>query len=250
MKKIKYVFVITILFFLSTSLVGKTTYAQESVSLKIVVGNDDRTLVKNSSLSPYSSIALLFSSQSVCTGSLIAEDKILTAAHCVYDKSTSSYFKETSVYPGMNNDEMPFGGSDSVEYYVPQSYIDSGKAKYDYAVVKVAEPIGKEAGVLKVKEAEQKNNKAPIKIIGYPFDKYMETSKMSQFEMSGNIVDEDTNAVYYDIDTTEGQSGAPILNSENKIIGVHSGNYYINDKNGGPKIDQEALKFVTDCLKR
>ncbi|MFP7225848.1 trypsin-like serine protease [Priestia filamentosa] len=249
MKKLICLLIMIFLFsFLNIPSSNATSYASTPISARIIMGDDERTSVKDTSQFPYSSVSLLFSFDSVCTGAFIAPDRVLTAAHCVYNSNLETYYRQTSVYPGMNNDKFQLGTTDSVEYYVPEEYINTGKAKYDYAVIKVADPIGKDAGILKVKKAKEVN-KSPIKIIGYPFDKYEETSNMSQYEMSGDIVDEDQNTIYYNIDTTTGQSGAPILNSKNEIIGIHTGNYNINGKNGGPKIDLEAMKFIKKHLK-
>jgi glutamyl endopeptidase len=239
-------FIITLLI-LPTSSFASNVENDTLVTPYIIIGDDDRTKVVNTVEKPYSAISFLFSLDSMCTGTLIDEDKVLTAAHCVYNKDTKKYFRDNSVYPGVHNDEFPFESSDSIEYFVPKQYIQSGNPRFDYAIIKLEYPIGKDIELLKLKQVK-KAVETSIRIVGYPEDKLVETGVVSQYEMQGKVWSEDPFTLYYDLDTTAGQSGAPILNENNEIIGIHIGNYRTNGLNGGVKVTKEMETFIKEAL--
>ena len=57
-----------------------------------------------------------------------------------------------------------------------------------------------------------------VEVIGYPGDKDFGT----MWGGTGKITST-TNRIEHTVDTFEGQSGSPILNSSNQVLGVHRG---------------------------
>ncbi|KIO63670.1 hypothetical protein B4064_2873 [Caldibacillus thermoamylovorans] len=214
-----------------------------------IIGEDGRTEVVNSEIMPYSSISFLFSLDSMCTGTIIDDDKVLTAAHSVYNPGTKQYYRNSTIYPGVNKDEFPFGSANSIEYIVPVQYIHSGNPKFDYAIIKLNKPIGHNIERLNFINIKYTLGN-PIKVIGYLVDKLEETGKVSQYEMEGRALSEDHFNLYYDIDTSIGQSGAPILNNKNEIIGIHIGRYRTNGLNGGIKVNKVMENFIRRALEK
>lgn len=212
-----------------------------------IIGKDERSEVENSEKKPYSSISFIYSLDSICTGTIIDYDKVLTAAHCVYNPDTKQFYRNSTIYPGVNKDEFPFESADSIEYIVPEPYIHSGNSKFDYAIIKLDKPIGQNIEKLDIKNIKYTKGK-PIKVIGYPVDKLEETGTVSQYEMNGRVLSEDIFNLYYDIDTTSGQSGSPILNSKNEVIGIHIGSYRTNGLNGGIKVNKVMKNFINKNL--
>lgn len=64
----------------------------------------------------------------------------------------------------------------------------------------------------------------------------MEDEAINQYGMRGNVTDEDSQIVYYTIDTAAGQSRSAMLNTNNQVIGVHSSGY--SDRNGNPLFNE------------
>lgn len=63
-----------------------------------IFGSDDRNQINFNTAYPYSAIGQLrFSSSSggnyICSGAMISQRSLMTAAHCVYNRATSSWQK-------------------------------------------------------------------------------------------------------------------------------------------------------------
>lgn len=129
--------------------------------------------------------------------------------------------------------------------YFPQIYDKSGSSN-DIAVVKVKTKDGKSISDvvprIKVVQATDSKFGSQIKIIGYPGEK----PRGTMWKDTGDIVSETDSTFYYGIDTTDGDSGAAILNANNEIIGIHFG---AGGHNFGPRMTAERYKFVQDHLK-
>src|SRR5215831_18462926 len=66
-------------------------------SLSAALGHDPIDV--NADVFPWSSVGKIYNSaRSSCTGSLIATDKILTAAHCLFNRSTHRFLQAESLH--------------------------------------------------------------------------------------------------------------------------------------------------------
>lgn len=70
------------------------------------------------------------------------------------------------------------------------------------------------------------------RILKFKIDLVREDVAINQYGMRGNVTDEDSQIVYYTIDTSPAQSGSAILNTNDQVIGVNSSGY--TDRNGNP----------------
>jgi protease YdgD len=67
------------------------------VSLSVALGHDPIDV--NANVFPWSSVGKIYNSaHSSCTGSLIAPDKILTAAHCLFNRATHRFLHAESLH--------------------------------------------------------------------------------------------------------------------------------------------------------
>lgn len=218
----------------SSEIVSQTTDASVKILSKItldsIIDNDDRTLVTNTTQKPYSSICRLqinFPGSSVPqlgTGFMITGDMVATAAHCLYDESLGGYATSITVYPGENGTTNPYGSSNSKTLNIPESYKSVKSTKYDYGIIKLNSSI-KDCGHLNCAIGVNRffNGSYKLYTAGYPIE-----GSHRMYTEQGNIISNTTDLVYYDLDTTGGQSGSPIMiynGNQYIVVGIHHGEY-------------------------
>ncbi|MUK88229.1 trypsin-like serine protease [Ornithinibacillus sp. L9] len=220
-----------------------------------IIGDDGRYQVQNTSIMPYRALTYiqfdsLFSS-SICSGGVIADELVVTNAHCI-----SNSILRGTVIPGMNNTQFAYGAYNVTHIIVPEEYSETNASEYDYAILRVAPDengnlIGDRAGVLSWKEAGTIEDNTLLKTYGYPGDKMDETNQISLWGMEGRSRLSDPSLLFYDMDTSNGQSGAPVLNSSNQMIGVHNAGYTFTNGdqlNGGPKIRRHFTNLFNSIV--
>lgn len=224
-------------------------------TIEAIFGSDGRKKVSDTTVTPYKQISLLLidfdNGTGICTGTVVGTDTVLTNAHCVRNLDKNLNANGGYVIPAVKDNHYNYGAYEIEDYYYPGGYDSSGDARYDYAVLKVKpygnNEIGNVVGSLGYKVVTDLEG-TNIKIYGYPYDKVVETG-INQWGMSGNVQDENTYLAFYKIDTYNGQSGSAMLNSSNKIVGVHNGAYNFDDDdepemNGGPKMSTNMANLI------
>lgn len=150
------------------------------------------------------------------TGTMIASDVVLTSAHVVYSSAKNEYFTNIKVTPAITDGSTPFGASGVAQIKINDAYASNPSPENDYAVIKLSKPLGTQTGYLSLSTNIKTGDYAQT--AGYPGDR---PGKM--VFASGNIENVLENKLNYKIDTRGGQSGSPILNADNEVVGVHSG---------------------------
>ncbi|MBC5636447.1 trypsin-like peptidase domain-containing protein [Ornithinibacillus sp. BX22] len=212
----------------------------------VIIGDDGRHQVQNTTIMPYRAMTYIqfdsLFSVAMCSGGVIADDLVVTNAHCI----DNSILRAT-VIPGMNNTQFAYGAYTVTHIIVPEEFSETDAAEYDYAILRVApdengNSIGERAGVLSWMEAGTIEDNTLLKTYGYPGDKMDETGEISLWGMEGRSAFSNPSMLFYNMDTFSGQSGSPVLNSSNRMIGVHNGAYGLTNGgqiNGGPKIRRD-----------
>ncbi|MCB5951801.1 Ig-like domain-containing protein [Enterococcus sp. BWT-B8] len=198
-----------------------------SVRTRGIIGEDNRDLVGNTEVYPYSAIVQLSvifpDGVSVLgTGSMISGDTVLTAAHCLYNESRGGWASSVIVMPGRQEWTLPFGRYTADEFYVLSSYLQPGNGlNSDIGLIKLKEDIGEKTGWLGMSsESLNENN---YTLTGYPGD----LGKYYMYTEERLIPSSDWTTEFYvhhSHDAYSGQSGAPLYETANKrIVAVHSG---------------------------
>ncbi|MBC1513697.1 trypsin-like serine peptidase [Listeria booriae] len=187
--------------------------------LRAIIGADNRVKA-NTTLSPFKQIGYMemgFVDKGkmvwyMGTGTLVSGDTVLTAGHNLYDTKLKKWASAVIFQPGMNNFTAPkvIG---SKKLYSMVGYTTQNDSNYDIGLVKLSVSAGN-TGYLSYK-VPAANATYDAMISGYPGEK-----QGSQYYHTGKAM-VGTQKIVYPIDTTAGQSGAPILNGKT-IIGVHT----------------------------
>ena len=195
----------------------------------VVIGEDERVQIKTSTKSKndvYNKIGHLILPDGTCTGTMIAPNVVLTAAHCIYDKKAKDIIKpnKVSFIPGRKSSmDIPFGIFKGKKIVTYKEYILSEDSDYDMAIIELtAEP---NVGYLEISESFDHFElpKHKLFIAGYAGDKDFAT--LWESGAKGATRDFWSNTMTYNIDTEGGQSGSAIrakFGEVQKIIGVHT----------------------------
>lgn len=184
--------------------------------------SDGRTVVEDTTIFPYSAIVHLeiFFGLKVyrATGFLIADNIVATAAHCLYDEEMG-WATNVTVRPGRNGALLPFGVATSKLCAVSTEWYETGDRNYDWGAIAIHDSIIGDPGTFNL--ADDVTGIIDANICGYPA--FVESSIITtkkQYEMGGEVFCSPGNLCYFSITISEGQSGAPILDENNNVVGI------------------------------
>lgn len=178
-----------------------------------------------------------------CTGTLIAENLVLTNAHCVIDSKTHQLSREIAFLPNVINgqvaDRQDIAFAERVIYGTDFTADTITNQTQDWAVVRLNKPIGRKYGYLgwrNLPVSTMINNPKKFSFVGYSGD-YPNSSKRGYeflsagagwtagFQEGCSIVKEDRDILFHDCDTTGGSSGGPIIgwiNNQPYIVALNN----------------------------
>lgn len=212
---------------------AKPEFIQGNPVLEAIVGADDQYRVNDTKAHPYSSVVFLemvYGGDTYNgTGVLIAPDLVLTVAHNVYDRDTKKWADRVYAAPGKSGSSNPYGVYSSLHYYVLRGFKTAASKKevnFDIAVIRLSRPV---VGVKPLSVSTSATIGERIQLPGYPGQ--TPSKRYNMYTSFGELDDMSDQLLGYTVDAEQGNSGSPILNSRNEVIGVHSIGLHPADSN-------------------
>lgn len=229
-------------------------YMPEDSSLEIaprtILGRDDRYRVTNTTAFPNRAVGLIevtFPNGRTTYGSaaMVGKNVALTAGHCLYNKSFGGWAKKVTYYPARNGSSLPYGSYRGRKFISSQTYINTGNIAYDWGVIRFDSNPGGKHGYFGFQTTEADQTGKRLYTRGYPGDKAFGT----MYGCAGNLLGYNSNKLrmFYTMDTTGGQSGSPIYDSNNIIQAVHT--HSGSTRNVGRRIDKTLYNVLNNGRK-
>jgi len=209
-----------------------------------VVGTDDRVRVTTDTESyPWNTVGYIGNTYPSGnpyrgSGAIVTPYMVLTAGHMVYSVGEGGYVSELYFAPGQRQMSeggavtRPYGQFAAHHWETNSNYIDALKTKptdqfkYDYAAVFFTTPftsVGITSMPVVFDVAPPIND--VINLAGYPGSVQGETNSQAMWKSSGDVTSVTDRILYYDADTTGGNSGGPVWqlmsSGLRRIIAIH-----------------------------
>jgi V8-like Glu-specific endopeptidase len=208
--------------------------------LESIIGEDERVRILDTDLMPWCMICNLRiegpRGAAVGTGWLVGPCTVLTAGHCVHHEMIGGWARRIVVTPGMNRDAAKHGSVTATRFSALEAWTRNDpttrleqKADADVGAIhlEAADALGDRLGWFGIAvRSDVELMDRYVHVAGYPG----EAAKGFGREMwahRSKVIATTPLRVYYDVDTTPGQSGAPAFMVETDLtaptaIAVHA----------------------------
>ncbi|HQS84112.1 MAG: hypothetical protein B7Y25_04220 [Alphaproteobacteria bacterium 16-39-46] len=186
------------------------------------------------------------------SGALVGPRHVLTAAHNLWMpelQKDSSGPRYITFHPGRNEERDPWR-SRGEKYVIHSDFIkqntDEEKQASNLALIKIDKPLGERFGFLDLSFV-QPGDLTTINITGYPGEK-----NGQMYTMAGELKGVNGGQLFYDVDTSAGQSGSPVwIQKDHKYIciGIHTMGRKTDRFNSGTYLTPEHLKTLQSWIK-
>lgn len=252
------------------SLPDETSLAEQHIvvrgrrsALESVIGDvDDRTRILETKLTPWRQICALDiegknGARFIGTGWLAGPRTVVTAGHCVHHPDLGGWAERITVSPARNGENMPFSSVVTTRVSAIDAWTGSQDPDFDYGAIHLDEDIGDELGWFAIDAlSDSQLARRRVNISGYPakpgFGK-------EQWFHSNGVLRTTERRVFYDVDTSGGQSGAPVWiypdgSDAPLVVAIHAygtGGTPLNlriEANSAPRITADVLGLIKDWI--
>ena len=229
-------------------------------STESVIGADTRIRVTSSDRWTWWRVGKL--SPLGCSGTIVGTNKVLTNAHCVWDRDTGSWYAQKTFSPGQNPSK-PWGDWNIDYSTISTAYQGGGQYwHYDYAIATMkndnwtGQDIGAYMGYLQLRSAQTychyvQSNTVKKRIVGYPSDKPSGTMWDSGQCEEWSFTDCTQAIIEHKCDTYPGNSGSGMLlffyssSWYPSVVGVHAFGTNNNGYNSGPSFSDSIVNWIS-----
>lgn len=200
------------------------------ITFETVLGLDERTRIRDTEGPPWRMICALEIDGPwgafVGTGWLAGPRTIITAGHCVYDSTQmGGWAREIVISPGRDGDERPFSSLKSEKFSTVDRWRSNQDPDFDIAAIHLKEPLGETLGWFQVASlADDQLLNYMVNVSGYPGTPGGGTE---QWWARNRVREVTPRRIFYDVDTSGGQSGGPVYTYESEdkppvVVGIHA----------------------------
>ena len=174
---------------------------------------------------------------------------MLTAGHCLCP-TPGNPAEVVSFYPGRHGSFARWV-SEGIKIRVHNNWFSYGDDSNDLGVLFLEHKLGNETGwaTLEVLSDQQHENRY-VRVTGYPYERQEDLSPY-MYTMQGLIKVIKPSKIYYDIDTSGGQSGSGVCvedgNNIPRCIAVHVTGCPV-EGNGAVRINNEKISLISQWL--
>jgi len=203
----------------STGTRNTTNIEPDAIIPSRIIGDDNRTIITDTTVIPYRMIARLEASfpgtQVNCSGWLYGDDMVATAGHCVY--RDGKWASSVDVIPGKNDlvsETEPYSRCRGSVLYSTTGWTVDKDYSYDYGAIRLGCKIGETTGWLGVEVVEAPNY-MQVMLSGYPSDKGGEQQWLSP----GTVASSTYTLLHYTNDTVNASSGSTVYRDAERCGG-------------------------------
>ena len=204
--------------------------AESEISAQSVYGKDNRTVISNTTSSPYYGIAYLnvtFTNNKTYRGTafMISQNVMLTAGHNLYKSGYK--VKSIVIYPGRSGDYIPKKVT-ATKFYLDTKYTGT-QPDWDYGIIVLNSNIRKTTGWFGLHATSDAKSIGiqKVTVTGYPSD----LAGRKMWRDVGTVSSVTSNRFKHNADTYKGNSGSPSYAYSStygyQVYGIHTngGNY-------------------------
>jgi glutamyl endopeptidase len=219
---------------------------------------DERTRIDSTTTAPWKYICALEidapSGRFVGTAWVVAPRTLITAGHCVFDPTQmGGWARKVTVWPGRDGELRPFGPVTAARFSALDAWVERQEHDFDVAALHLdADLFGPGEGFQVGALPDADLLDSLINVSGYPANP---GGGQEQWWARNRIREVTTRRIFYDVDTSGGQSGGPAYIFPDGtlapiVVGIHA--YGIGgtptsipfEVNSAPRIVPELIEQI------